>query len=258
MCFFRIGRGLVSPLGCGRALSCRGSAPALRARLASLGLLLACWFSTTPARAQSPPLGAAQPRFEISKDRRQLLVSVGLQAAADQAVLRKLRLGLPTRFVISAALYAPGRRRPLGTALQSCRVTWHVWDELFLIELAQAERLTRTWTPTLAGVLRRCLRLDRSPIGNLASLPRGRRLNLRGQLLFNPVSPALLQKLKRWVSRPVSTTVSPGSALFSTFTGLFMTRVGQAEKMVSFSGATWLPEPLASPKTRDSVAPEGS
>lgn len=224
-----------------------------------LGLLMFAWSTgPLPAGAQSVAVVSSKPRFEISADRQQLLLSVALSQAADEAVLRKLRLGLPTRFVISAALYGKRRRRPFATALQSCRVTWHVWDELFLIELTHADRATRTWTPTLAGVLRRCLRVEKLPIGDLARLPRGQPLRLRGQLLFNPVSPALLQKLKRWVSRPVSTTVSPGSALFSTFTGLFMTRVGEAEKVVRFEGATWIPEKLASPETLRRAGPPGS
>jgi hypothetical protein len=59
---------------------------------------------------------------------------------------------------------------------------------------------------------------------------------LRAKVLVNPVSPELLQKIESWISRPSnSASASTGSILFSTFTGLFMTRIGEAERVLEFS-----------------------
>ena len=52
----------------------------------------------------------------------------------------------------------------------------------------------------------------------------------------NPVSAEVLQRIKRWVSRPSGTsTAAPGDALFSTFTGLFLQRIGNAERELNFT-----------------------
>ncbi len=52
---------------------------------------------------------------------------------------------------------------------------------------------------------------------------------------INPLDEELMNKLRQWVTRPSrSTTAAPGSALFSTFTGLFMQRLGDAEKTQTF------------------------
>jgi hypothetical protein len=58
----------------------------------------------------------------------------------------------------------------------------------------------------------------------------------------NPISPEVLKKIQRWVMRPASTgTAAPGDALFSTFTGLFLQRVGDAEREVKFVTRITLP-----------------
>jgi hypothetical protein len=182
-------------------------------------------------------------RFELSADRRLLLMSVAFDEVTDATVLRKLQLGLPTTIVLSAALYASARRQPLGSALQSCRVTWHVWEEMYWVELLRDGARSTDWSPTLSGVLRRCARADQLPLALVSALPVDRRLELRGQVLVNPLTPELLTKLQRWVSRPMSSTEAPGSVLFSAFTGLFMTRIGEADRVLKFSGATLLPAP---------------
>jgi hypothetical protein len=67
-------------------------------------------------------------------------------------------------------------------------------------------------------------------------------LVLQAKVQVNPVSDDVLQKIKRWVSRPTGTsTAAPGDALFSTFTGLFLQRIAEAERVLIFSTKPTLP-----------------
>ena len=51
----------------------------------------------------------------------------------------------------------------------------------------------------------------------------------------NPVSPDMLERIKRWVSRPSGTgATAPGDALFGSFVGLFVARIGAADRQISF------------------------
>ena len=89
---------------------------------------------------------------------------------------------------------------------------------------------------TLNGVLRRCAQLERLLVAHSGQVADERPLVLRAKVLVNPVSPELLSKIQSWISRPSNTAAaSPGSILFSTFTGLFMTRIGEAERVLEFS-----------------------
>ena len=75
-----------------------------------------------------------------------------------------------------------------------------------------------------------------------AQIPEGVELIAAGRIQVNPVSAELLQKIKRWVMRPSATgTAAPGDALFSTFTGLFLQRIGDAERQQKFTTRMLLP-----------------
>jgi hypothetical protein len=104
------------------------------------------------------------------------------------------------------------------------------------------QAVLRHWTPTLNGVLRRCAQTERLLIAQQGQVEDGKPVFLRGKVLVNPISPDLVQKIQSWISRPSNTaTASPGSILFSTFTGLFMTRIGEAERVLEFTTRSSLP-----------------
>src|SRR5262249_15043468 len=140
--------------------------------------------------------------------------------------------------ILTGLLYVPGSDQPLASTLQNCKITWHVWEEMYRVEVNRPDQPTptRQWSPTLNGVLRRCAQTDHLLVASAAQVLDDRPLILRCKVLVNPVSPELLAKIESWISRPSNTTAaSPGSILFSTFTGLFMTRIGEAERVVEFS-----------------------
>jgi hypothetical protein len=183
-------------------------------------------------------------RFEWDAGRRWLFVTLSFRDVADAAVLRKLTLGLPTTIILTGLLYAQGSDQPLASTLQNCKITWHVWEEMYRVEVNRPDQqaVLRHWSPTLNGVLRRCAQTERLLVAHSGQVQDERPLILRGKVLVNPVSPELLQKIQSWISRPSNTAAaSPGSILFSTFTGLFMTRIGEAERVLEFSTRPVLP-----------------
>jgi hypothetical protein len=223
-----------------RALSC--CTRRLGAWLALLSLTLGV---PSSARAQeAAPAAAREARFEWDATKRWLFVTVSFRDVADAALLRKLTLGLPTTIILTGLLYAQDSDQPLASTLQNCKITWHVWEEMYRVEVNRPDQqaIMRHWSPTLNGVLRRCAQTERLLIANQGQVPEGKALILKGKVLVNPVSPELLSKIQNWVSRPSNTAAaSPGSILFSTFTGLFMARIGEAERVFEFSTRAALP-----------------
>lgn len=210
-----------------------------RARLLALaGALSALWvlLSPAPVAAQAEPeVVQRAARLEWDQDRRLLYLGLGFRDVVDGGIRAKLSRGLPTTIVLTATIYRPGVRDPLATTAQTCRVTWHVWEEAYRIELTRPGSVQVRWTTTLEGVLRRCAEARRLLAGNASQIPEGVPLVVRGSIQVNPVSPEVLQKLRLWVMRPSGTgTAAPGDALFSTFTGLFLQRIGDAERDVRF------------------------
>lgn len=202
-----------------------------------LGLCAALLCGARPAAAQqaqaNPDLRASQ--LEWDADERLLYLSIAYRDVIDAKIQEKLSRGLPTTIVLTAALFRVGSAQPLSTTAQTCKVTWHVWEEAYRVEVTRPGSNQVRWTTTIEGVLRRCAEARRLLAGDRAQVPLGVQLRATGKIQVNPISPEVLTKIQRWVMRPASTgTAAPGDALFSTFTGLFLQRIGDAEREVKF------------------------
>src|SRR5262249_34278026 len=150
----------------------------------------------------------------------------------DNDTAAKLQGGLPTTIVMRAYVFRTTGRTPLAATYKSCRVTFDLWDEVYRIELSQSgEPDTQVASPTLDGVLRRCAETDRLAVVARSALPASASYYIACVVEVNPVSPDMLDRIKRWVSRPSGTgATAPGDALFGSFVGLFVARIGTADR----------------------------
>lgn len=190
-------------------------------------------------------------RLEWDFERRFLYASFSYRDAVDASIRHKLSRGLPITIVMTAALYRAPDTDPLATTAQTCKVTWHVWEEAYRVELTRPELSQTRWTTTIEGVLRRCAEANDLLVAHKSQVVPGVAVFLQGRVQINPVSPLVLQKIKRWVSRPTGTgTAAPGDALFSTFTGLFLQRIGDAERELKFTTPLAVPAVQAPPAER--------
>jgi len=205
--------------------------------------MLAVWPAL--ALADSESVGAVRDAklvWEGSGPER-LLTDLSFRDVVDGEIRDKLSRGLPTTIVFTATLHRPGVTEALATTAQTCRVTWHVWEEAYRLEISRpGEIRPPTWTTTIEGVLRRCAEVHRLLTATRSQIATNGPLVLQAKVQVNPVSDEVLQKIKRWVSRPTGTsTAAPGDALFSTFTGLFLQRIGEAERVLIFSTKPTVP-----------------
>lgn len=198
------------------------------------------------AKPKEPP--PREARFEWDESGQFLYMGLSFRDAVDEATRDKLQRGLPTTILFTGALYELGGQAPVATAVQSCRITWHVWKEVYLLEIKRTGGIRTETTLTLNGVLRRCAEVQFGAtarpllVASRSQVHRGVPLLMKGKVQINPVSPELLRKIERWISRPLDTaTAAPGDALFSTFTGLFLQRIGEAERQLDFTTQAVLP-----------------
>ncbi|HEX3774959.1 MAG TPA: hypothetical protein VHV51_10875 [Polyangiaceae bacterium] len=183
-----------------------------------------------------------EAHFDYDADTGLLYLDLLFRDIVDANLQSKLSRGLPTTIVLTAAVYRAGSSTPLSTTAQTCKVTWHVWEEAYLVEVMRPGSTRQSWTTTVEGVLRRCAEVRHLLAGDATQIPSATPLFAAGKIQVNPVSPELLQKIKRWVMRPSATgTAAPGDALFSTFTGLFLQRIGDAERQQKFTTKALLP-----------------
>lgn len=207
----------------------RGKLLVLLATVLALVLLAPRSAVAEEASEKPPPPRAAL--FEWDTVKGELYVSLKFRDLIDDEIQRKLKRGLPTTIVFTGALYRRGLRTPISTTVQSCKITYLVWDEIYRVEVTGPEGNRTAHSPNLDGVLRRCAEVRRLLVATSREITVGIAVSLRARVRVNPVSPEILEKIKMWVSRPARTgTAAPGDALFSTFTGLFMQRISDAER----------------------------
>ena len=223
-----------------------------RVRRAAHGVALVffLWAAVTPrlAHAEEPPAPRAAG-FEWDETKHELFVSLAFRDVVDEEIRRKLSRGLPTTIVFTGTLYRRGVKAPISTTAQTCKITWHVWDEAYRLEVTRPDGSRTRWTTTLEGVLRRCAEVSRLLVATSKEVAAGVSVYLRGHVDVNPLSSEVLEKIKLWVNRPARTgTAAPGDALFSTFTGLFMQRVGAAERTLELVTFEVLPIVGGAPK----------
>ena len=214
------------------------------AALLGLAVALVCTFSIRPAYAQeaSEDVVTRDAHFDWDADTGLLYLDLLFRDIMDANLQSKLSRGLPTTIVLTAAVYRAGTPKPLSTTAQTCKVTWHVWEEAYLVEVMRPGGARQSWTTTTEGVIRRCTEARHLLAGDATQIPVGVPLLATGRIQVNPVSPELLLKLKRWVMRPSATgTAAPGDALFTTFTGLFLQRIGDAERQQKFTTQAQVP-----------------
>ena len=196
------------------------------------------------ARAQAKSVQTRDALVEWDAEAKLLYLSLGFRDVIDPELQAKLSRGLPTTIVLTAAIYRAGggSAQPLSTTAHTCRVTWHVWEEAYRVEITRPGGSQVRWTTTVEGVLRRCAEVRRLVAGTVQQIPVNTALFCAAKVQVNPLSPEVLQKLKLWVLRPSGTgTAAPSDALFSTFTGLFLQRVGEAERELKFNSRPLLP-----------------
>ena len=218
----------------------------IRSLLCALALVLVPFVSVATARADDADddgsVVTREAHFDFDADTGLLYLDLLFRDIVDQNLQSKLSRGLPTTIVLTAAIYRAGSATPLSTTAQTCKVTWHVWEEAYLVEVMRPGSTRQSCTTTAEGVVRRCTEVRHLLAGDATQIPAATTLIAAGKIQVNPVSPELLQKIKRWVMRPSATgTAAPGDALFSTFTGLFLQRIGDAERQQKFTTKALLP-----------------
>jgi hypothetical protein len=84
------------------------------------------------------------------------------------------------------------------------------------------------------GVLRRCAAPVDLPIADRSTLQPDASYFMAALVEVNPISKEMLDRIRRWVTRPPGTSASPGDSLFGSFVGIFVARIGEAERTLSF------------------------
>jgi hypothetical protein len=196
---------------------------------------------TATARADDPPKIVAKTAT-FTWDKNVLRMSVSYRDIVDDEIEQKLSSGIPTVIVMAASVIEDGQTEVIAATAKSCRVAFDPWDDVYRVQLTQPGGEKTSIAPNLVGVLTRCFEADKIPVVERARLKDGTSYVVQGKVEVNPISKEILEKIKRWVSRPTgSSNLGAGDALFGSFVGLFVARIGSADRELRFKTQAFTP-----------------
>jgi hypothetical protein len=217
-----------------------------------LALSLVTLSSPPGARADddaTPPTPAALPvrLAQVALDDPLVTLTVGFRDVVDAEISRKLQSGLPTVLTMRGYVFPEQGGDPIALTAKSCRIVYDLWDEVFRIQLTQPGGQTSAVAVNVEGVLRNCGEAKKMPLVARALMSDTARYFVAVLIEVNPVSPEMLDRIKKWVTRPAgSSAIGPGDSLFGSFVGLFVAKVGDADKKLAFRTQAFSP-PTATP-----------
>ena len=159
----------------------------------------------------------------------------------DAALTNKLSSGLPTVIAMRAYVFEEHNDTPVALAVRSCRATYDLWDEIYRLKITGPGGERDAAAINADGVLRQCAEVKDFPVVDRALLKSGTTYFLGVIVDVNPVSPQMLEQMRRWVSRPTgSTNIGPSDALFGSFVGLFVRQIGQSDRTLRFRTSSFV------------------
>jgi hypothetical protein len=211
-----------------------------------LGLVLVSVSALGEARAQDAraPASADLPRRQANYawDKSLLRASFSFRDVVAPPLTQKLSSGLPMVIAMRAYVLREGDETPVALAVRTCRVVYDLWDEVYRIKLTVAGGDRDLAVINVEGVLRQCAEVRDLPVVDRSVLPPNQAHYLGVIVDVNPVSPQMLEQMRRWVARPSgSTGIGPSDALFGSFVGLFVRQIGTSDRTLRFRTQSWKP-----------------
>jgi hypothetical protein len=218
------------------------------ARLAPFALGAGLAFASV-ARAEGPPPPSPaklpERAAQVALEKGVVHLTLGFRDVIDAEIAGKLSSGLPTVVTMRGYLFRESGGDPVALTAKSCRIVYDLWDEVFRIQLVQPGGSTQVVAVNVEGVRRFCCEARKLPLVDRALLATGARYFVATLVEVNPVSQEMLDRIKRWVSRPGGNNgIGPGDSLFGSFVGLFVARIGDADRKLAFRTPAFVtPEP---------------
>ena len=191
------------------------------------------------ARADEPapvaPKTLPERGANYTWDKTLLRAGYSYRDVMDRAMTDKLSSGLPTVIAMRAYVLRDGSSDPVALSIRTCRVVYDLWDEVYRIRVSSSGGERESAAVNVEGVLRQCAEVRDQPIVDRSLLESGKGYYLGVIVEVNPISPQMLEQMRRWVSKPAgATSIGPGDALFGSFVGLFVRQLGSADRTVRF------------------------
>lgn len=173
-------------------------------------------------------------RMRFAEHSGNLVVSTSFPELFDAEAYDELGSGVASVIVVRCYVYRKGKEMPVSFVLANIRVVYDHWGEVYEVRFEGPLGVTESRYRRRSEALRAITRLERFPVAPLERVAIGPHYFLGLVVELNPLSPALLAEVRRWLSeRPGESRLDAGSSFFGTFVSVFVNpKLAEADRTV--------------------------
>jgi hypothetical protein len=191
---------------------------------------------------------AAEPAVRLTGLGRRggrLLASVGVQDLIRPDDVPRLSSGFATRVLIQVVLVRVDTRQVVAQTFRHTEIVYDLWEEKFRVRIETNAPPDDRVTDRPADALAVATELRQFPVADLARLEPGGTYQLRFRADLNPLSPAIVAELRRWLVRPPAQgRLGPADSFFGSFVSIFVNpQIEESDRRVEFVSQTFTERP---------------
>jgi hypothetical protein len=175
-----------------------------------------------------------------------LTISVGVPDIIQPADAQHLTSGFATRVLIRVALFREGTREAVATTYRLADIVYDLWEEKFRVQRSDARGvLDQRDAATAQEAISLAADLIQFPVADLGVMIPGVSYRLSFSTDLNPLSPVVVQELRRWLARPQGQgRLAPGDSFFGSFVSIFVNpRIEDSERQLSILSQAFIVPP---------------
>jgi len=166
-----------------------------------------------------------------------LAISVGVPDIIQPSAAQHLTSGFATRVLIRVALFREGTREAVATTYRLADIVYDLWEEKFRVQRSDARGVVdQRDAATAQEAISLAADLIQFPVADLDVMIPGVSYRLSFSTDLNPLSPAVVQELRRWLARPQGQgRLAPGDSFFGSFVSIFVNpHIEDSERRIQF------------------------
>jgi len=193
---------------------------------------LLCLAATPPAEARI--------HYRIAQYRESggvVMMTVSFPNLINNKIRRKLRSGFKQTIILRAQVRDATTGQTLARSMWTCTVVYDLWADRYIVTTADATKRHVFKDKTLAAAIGHIVTVRRLPVILQRDMKAWRYYYTSIRVQFNPVSTALLRKVRRWLATPrqqADTATSPASFFGSSLRFFVNAKVSPAEREIRF------------------------
>ncbi len=163
-----------------------------------------------------------------------IYMSVGFPGLFNRKLKKQIKSGFVQTIVVELTVRDAVTNKRMAETLWTCTVVYDLWEDRYLIRIADAARRETHRVKTLKEAIVRSTSIERLPLIKAKKIEKSRQYYVGMRLLYNPMSRDLMRKVKKWLKTPRTgghDRLLGGSSFFGSSLSFFINpRISPAER----------------------------